>query len=269
MAALSITAAWTEAAAFVKHEARLLFPIAFMLVALPSGILQLIMPPAVPGQTPSAGAWLLFLPVAAVLGMIGTLALTHLALRPGASVGEALQLGARRFIILLAASLLVFVGFAIAAFPVLLLVGGVAVFAGGGAEPSPGLVLLLALLIGGAAVALWVRLLLISPVVAAEGTGPVAVIRRSWELTRGYFWRLLAFVLLVLLVFAVVTLVAGAIGGILIILVAGQPEPGSLASLLVILIGVTVNMVITVYVAAMHARIYRQLAGGAPTDVFD
>ncbi|MDQ4088127.1 MAG: hypothetical protein M3177_09005, partial [Pseudomonadota bacterium] len=105
-------------------------------------------------------------------------------------------------------------------------------------------------------------------VAAAEPVGPVTVIRRSWDLTRGHFGKLLGFILLVLLVFAIVSIVVGAVGGLLIVLLVGQPDPGSLSAFLIVLVGVAVNMVATVYLTALNARIYRQLSGGGAQDVF-
>jgi uncharacterized membrane protein len=153
----------------------------------------------------------------------------------------------------------------VAAFPVLLLL---VLAAGGGGQPNPEVIQLLPLVIIVPALMLWARLMLITPATAAEAVGPVAVIRRSWELTRGHFWKLFVLLLLVLLVLGVVTGVGAFVGGLLVILVAGQPEPGSLPALLVILISVALHTLITVYVAPLHARIYRQLAGGERHDVF-
>ena len=48
MANLSITTAWNETASFVQREARLLFPIAFLLIALPGGLFQMMLPATVP-----------------------------------------------------------------------------------------------------------------------------------------------------------------------------------------------------------------------------
>ena len=76
MANLSITTAWNETASFVQREARLLFPIAFLLIALPGGLLQMLMPATVPGQPPEFGAWLLIVPVGIIAGMIGSISIS-------------------------------------------------------------------------------------------------------------------------------------------------------------------------------------------------
>lgn len=267
MPVLSITAAWNEAEAFVRREARLLFPIAFMLVALPTAVLQLVTPRADPGQLPPPGSWLLFLALATVTSAIGSLALTHLALQPGASVAEALQRGARRFIMLIGAGILVVVGAFLALVPLILALGAVGM-AGPGAGPSAALTLLVVIVAASVALLLSARLLLVTPVAAAEDVGPIGMLRRSWDLTRPHFWKLLKFVLLILVVFVVVSMVVFLLAGMVILALAGPPQPGSLGAFLAVLAAAALNMVFAVYVAALHARIYRQLVGGERLDVF-
>lgn len=266
MANLSISEAWNESASFARREAQLLFPVAFLLMALPGAVLQMFAPQPVPGQPPELGLWLAFVPVVVVLSLIGTLAVTHLALRPGSSVGEALQLGARRFLPLLGAVLLIGLGAAILIFPLAI----IATILGGGASgaPTPAALGLLVLLCVPVFVFFWVRLALTTPVAAAEGAGPIAIIQRSWALTQGHFWPLLGFLLLFVIVLFVVTLAVGAVGGLLIFFIAGTPEPGSLAMLFVMLLSALVNAIVGALFAVALARIYVQLGGTGRADVF-
>ena len=268
MANLSITTAWNETASFVQREARLLFPIAFLLIALPGGLLQMFMPVAVPGQPPQVGAWLLLIPVAIVASMIGSISISYLALRPGASVGEALEVGARRFIMLFAASLLIGLAAIILFVPLVLIIGGGAAMGGTPSVAMVGLIGLFAIVFLVVVLAFWVRLMLMTSVAAAENSGPIGIISRSWELTSGHFWKLLGFVLLAFVVFMVISMVVGAIGGIAIVLMAGQLEPGSFATFLVMLVGALVNMVMTVYFTTLLARIYLQLSGSGRESIF-
>jgi hypothetical protein len=262
MARLSITTAWNESALFVRREARLLFPIAFLLVSLPGLVLRLAMPAVEPGQATPPGFWLLLLPVALSLGLIGTLALSFLALRPGASVGEALRRGGRRFLLLLAAILLAVVGPTLAAALLLAAAGP-----GSGAAGARADALLLSLLII-PFVALWVRLMLMTPVAAVEDVGPVRIIQRSWALTRGHFWKLLGFVLLSAIAVLVLLFAVSATGGILIFLVAGPPRPDSFAMMLVLLLAALLQAAISALFATLTARIYAQLSRPRTPDVF-
>jgi hypothetical protein len=266
MATLSITTAWNETAAFARREAPLLYPIAFALIALPSALLQAMMPVAAPGEIPPAGAWLAMVPVALLTSLIGTLAITYLALRPGTSVGEALAVGVRRFLILVGAALLMGLALVLAMIPILLIVG-VAAGTGGG-PPSTALALVPLLAILPLIAFVWVRLMLMTPVTVAEPGGSIAVIRRSWALTRGHFWTLLGFVLLFVLVAMVASIAVSAVGGLIVYVIAGPPQPGSAPMIAVLLVAALLNSVISALFATFVARIYVQLADTGLADIF-
>lgn len=262
MARLSITTAWNESADFVRREARLLFPVAFLLISLPGLVLQLAMPAVERGQPAPPGPWLALLPVVLCLGLIATVAMSFLALRPGASVGEALRRGLRRFPLLLAAGLLALTGPVLAAALLLAAVGTDGGAAGPGADALLLSLLMLPLL------ALWVRLILITPVAAAEDCGPLEIVRRSWALTRGHFWKLLGFLLLAAIAVLIALLAASTIGGILIVLVAGPPRPDSFAMMLALLLAALIQAAISALSATLAARIYAQLSAAPRGNVF-
>src|SRR5580765_4017813 len=110
---LSVSTAWDETAALAKRKAWRLFLIAFSLLSLPAAILRLIAPVTAPGHLPEAGSWLLLVPIVTVASLIGAVAISRLALRPGEGAAAALAAGLRRCAPLLGAALLV--GFAGAA----------------------------------------------------------------------------------------------------------------------------------------------------------
>lgn len=260
---LSITTAWNETAAFVAREAQLVLPIGFLLMALPGALLQLVMPVPAPGQLPQAGLWMAAVPVAILVSLVGTLAVTLLALRPGTSVGEALQHGLRRLLPVFLALLLVSFGAGIAVLPVFILFGLAAMATG-----TPAVGALALFVIFPIALILWARLSLITPVAAAEPIGPIAILQRSWALTRGHFWTLLAFLVLLVVVALVISVAVSAIGGIFVFFVAGLPEPGSLAFYLMLILSALVQAVLSTLFAVMVARVYAQLAGDGQVGVF-
>jgi hypothetical protein len=254
LADLSLNTAWNETAAFVKREARLLLPTAFLLIALPAAVLQALVPSPTSGEAAEPSGWLflLFIPMV-LISIVGTLAITNLALRPGLTVGEAIRLGVRRLLPLIGATLLLALGIILLMIPLVLL----AMLVG----TAPAAVFVLSLLIAGVALFLWVRLMFVTPVAAVENEGPVGILRRSWRLSGLHVWQLLGFILLVVIVFIVLTLAVSALAGIVIILLAGQPEPGSFSSFLILLVGALLQAVLTVYFICIIARIYAQLAG--------
>ena len=270
MATLSITTAWNETTQFVQRESRLLFPIAFLLIALPAGIIQLFMP--TPGAPPSEvfAALALVIPLAligGILGMIGTIALSYLALRPGASVGEALQAGGRRFIFLFVAWLLIGIAAALALIPFVVVA---ALTSGQAAQPnqlSPAAALLLLVYFAGF-LAVWIRLMLTTPIAAVEKAGPIEMLTRSWNLTRGHFWRLLGFAILFALAAGIAIFAISAIVGIVIFLIAGPPLPGTTSMILVLLVWAILQSAASVLAATLISRIYAQLSGFGREGVF-
>lgn len=255
MLRLSITEAWNETALLVRKDVGPFFLIAFGLVALPGVAFQFFEPADAAGQprTDSPFALLIF-PVLAIV-VIGLLTLTTLALGHRNIVGEAIAHAARRCLALFGAMLLFSIAFTIVLLPV-------AAFAMTHWRAEPGLVMLLGFLLLVLVFAVWTKMLLLAPVAAAEAGGPLRIIRRSWSLTEGHFWKLLGFLLLMTLVLAVVTGALTAVG-VVIVVFLGQPTPGSLSSLLVLLLGGIVNAAFCMVLSVLTARIYVQLVGNA------
>src|SRR6185295_13788385 len=174
---LDLAAAWDETAALARGGTRPIFPIAFLLMALPAAMLQAIAPVTAPGRLPEPGLWLLLAAAMPAASLVGALTISRLALRPGEGVGTALAAGLRRVVPLLCAALLVGLGavlLAAAAIPLAAALG------------SAWLMLLPIAVI----LFFWVRLILLTPVAALEPLGPAPLIRRAWGLTDGSFWRL-------------------------------------------------------------------------------
>ncbi|MET1110079.1 MAG: hypothetical protein ABWX67_00985 [Allosphingosinicella sp.] len=265
MGRLSITTAWNESADFLKRHFGALFTIAVALITLPNVATQWLAPlPVPPAAGAQAGLWLVLLVLVLLLNMVGSLAISSLALGRENVVGDALRHGVRRLpamagaaFILIAAALILFV-------PLVLATG---VRPEHLIAPTPatagriGLVMLVFVLFG---LFFAVRLMLLTPVAAAEGAGPVAIITRSWALTRGHFWKLLGFVLLITLAAMVAIGVAAMIVGLIVSLVAGPPEEGGLGQLILLLATSLLNAAFIVVMATMVARIYLQLAGPPP-----
>ena len=269
MVNVSVTSAWNETAAFVKREARLLFPLACMLIALPVAVLQALAPAATPGEMPEPGLWLALIPLVMIASLVGNIAISYLAVRPNQSVRDGLDRGARRFLPLFGAALILLVAlmaiFFVASIVAALVVPGAAAGAAGG-QPTPAfglLVLVLSLLLLPVILFAATRFLLMTPIAAAEEGGPIAIIRRSWALTAGYFWKLFGFLVLMLIAMWVVMFAVQVVGGSAIILLAGQPRPGNASALLLILLMAALNTVIAVYFTTMVARIYAQFASPA------
>lgn len=267
MANLSITTAWNESVEFVRREAGLVLPIAFLLMALPGALMQILMQPESPTQLPEAGLWMLILPIGILGSFVGSIAITWLALRPGSSVGESLQVGLRRFIMLFLSYLLITIACVIVMIPLVML------FAGGLATSDDpvaivGASLAVVAIIVVIAIAVAPKLILMTPVATAEDVGPIRIITRSWQLSDGHYWKLLGFLILFAVAAIVVFMVVGIFFGILIAIAAGPPEPRSTSMIVITIISALIQSVVTAMFVTVTARIYHQLTGGSPEKVF-
>jgi len=264
MARLSINQAWTETAEFAKRDFGPLFAIALALIALPNFALQALAPTD-PGSAGGLGMglWALLLLVAMLSSLVGTLAITTLALGRENVVGSAIGHSVRRLPPVLGAVLLVGV-----AAIVLIVILAMLLHIRPEALAAPnretlGRVTLLLLLVTLVMLPFWVKLMLMTPVGSVEPAGPLAIVARSWALTRGHFWKLLGFTLLLVLVLLVVLMVVGSVVGILLTLLLGAPEPGNLPGLLLLLVRGAINAAFSVVFTTMVARVYAQLAGAS------
>jgi hypothetical protein len=260
MATLSIGKAWEDSIAFVRREWQLLFPVAFLFVALPVAILQQMVPPqmaqwamAPRGEPPMLpGSFWLAIALTSLITSFGSLALYALALRPGISVGEALQLGVRRFGTLVLV-LLIFMGVILAAGIVLALVFVALSFVSSSVAGVLALLFSFAAVIFGIVVG--VRMILLNPILIDTALGPVEAIRRSWTLAKRHFWRLFGFIMVIGILSFIVTQAAAVVFGSIAGLLGGATAAqivGGLAS-------IVVSTVVQVYFLVMLARIYRQL----------
>ena len=270
MAALSIGRAWDETKASLQAQRRLLVPVALGLLLLPAVIAAMVQPPVVDGGQPEPGAWMLVVLAMLIVMMVAQLTLVLLVNGWRGSVGEAIARAGRRTPVLIASALIIMV-------PVILLLSVALVITAAGTlgtgefnpaslNPAGTLVLLLCLLV---LIYLSIRLLPMVAVVASEAVGPVGAIKRSFQLTRGNFWRLFVFVLLIMIAFVVAAMVVGAVFGSVITLTLGPAEPWSIPQLLLALIGGVVQAAFIVVYIAMLARIYAQLASAPHASVPD
>lgn len=254
MAGLSISRAWDESKDVIRTDGKLLAAVALAMFVLPGVIVALVSPAAAPGQMPEMGYWTVLSFIAVLVSLVGQLAVVRLALGPRLTVGEAIAHGARRAPAYIGSVFLW-------ALPFLMLIAALIAPYQADPDSAPPAVLfgVIALALLGMYVA--VRLILTSSVASAETVGPVGILRRSWALTRGNWWRLFAALLLFLILFLIVSAAVGAVLGSIIVLVFGPPEPFSVSTLIIALISQIVSAVLTTVLMVLLARVYAQLSG--------
>lgn len=253
--------AWKDASTAVTANRDVLAALGGVFFALPAFALTLFMPPpespqGVDGKAAFAllgdyyrHAWPALL-VISILSMLGSLTiLTLFSDRTRPTVGEAMRRGARAILPLLGAQLLL----GLAAGGMMLLILAI-----GGASGNALLSALLVVAFGIGLVFVMVRFALISPVIVAEGQrSPVQALRRSWALTGGSMWHLIAFfVLLVIVMLLLYLLIAKGIG-----LVVALITSGAVTRTINDLVAACLQAVLSVYSVAVLAATHRQLAG--------
>jgi hypothetical protein len=257
---LSLSQAWEETKAIAAHDGRLLGSVALALIALPTAVSTLVTPK---GMSQSNALWIdLVVIVASLVALAGQLALIRLAIGPSTTVGAAIAHGIRRMPLYLLAVVMIAVVLVLAAIPfaVALAAIGVPIEQAPKAVSGPMLaaaVLYLILLLCAA-----VRMIMAAPAASAEDVGPFGIIRRSWSLTSGAFWRLLGFLLLFLIGAIILLMAIQSVAALVVALTLGPVDPMSASALVVALTRALANAAINTFFAVMLARIYVQLAGG-------
>jgi hypothetical protein len=258
VARMSLSKAWDETKGVLSRDGKLLAAVALALLVLPGVLSDLLTPAAPAGEMPEPGAWMVIALVAILIGVIGQLAIVRLALTSGLKVSDSIRHGAARAPSYLGAVLIWIMPFALA---FALLMPRITP-----EQPNAAAALGFLLLLP-VAIFIFVRLSPLVAVASQEGLGPIRLLKRSWQLSRGSWWRLFAFMLICVAALLVLYLAVGAVVGSLVSLFVGRIEPMSLAALFVSLATQLVTSVITVGFLVMLARIYLQLAGPAHADV--
>ena len=257
MAGLSISRAWDETRQVIARDGGLLTTVALALFVLPGVISETVTPAAKPGELPPFGYWTIAAVLALIIALVGQLSVIRLALGSRLTVGEAIGHGAKRAPAYLAATLMWLLPFSLAA---VLLAQSIT-----GEAPSAGAALALLVLLP-VLIFVAIRMIMTSSVASAETVGPLDILRRSWELTRGHWWRLFGFFIIFVIGVVVAIAAAGMVVNILAELIFGSVDPMTVGALLVALVTQIVSAAVSVLLMVMLARIYTQLAGASAVE---
>jgi hypothetical protein len=260
---LSIGKAWDDARSAIVANRRLITPVALGLILVPAVVSAMIEPRTAAGTDPEAGPWMLFTLVMIIVMLAGQMAIVLLTNGWNGSVGEAIVRSMKRLPTLMLAALMVMVPLILILSLVLAIIGlatgADGQFSAASLSPTGWLVVLFGFVI---ILAVGVRLLPMIVLIASGDLGAVAAIRRAFQLTRGHFWKLLAFMLLATVAFLIVASAAGAVIGSVVSLALGRPEPWSVSLLLVALTAGLIQAAFIAIYTAMLTRITAQLDGG-------
>ena len=261
MAKASISKAWEDTRVILRKEARLLTTVALALIVLPSTVIGAISPDTLTGTGVAGPGTVIAILLILALGIIGRITFARIALGSSDTLGGVMQLALQRSV----NALLAFVLFSL---PFALLFAPLVLRAQEGSTPLPPEVSVPILVLMIAVLALGVRfLLMVIPASAVERLGPVALLKRSWSLTRGNWWRLIGFVLLIFIAASIAGWVVRAVLGGVLLLAGGEIEPLSVTALVLAAATSIVSALFAVVFAVMIARVYAQLAGDQQPEV--
>lgn len=268
--------AWSEATAKLSANFSLLailggvfffVPSLLMFVAMPDMMGALMSPNMDPSDMEAMmanlgptffGAYLLIL-LASFVGYVAMIAL--LGDNTRVSVGEAIGIGFKALLPLLAIMIILAIAYFIIALLFGLVIGLLAAAVGQastGAAAGLTFILVIAMLVG----VLWVltRLSMITPIIAIEGTmNPFAVLSRTWSLTKPAQGRLFLFYVVLFIAYIVIAVVLFMVIGLLAAAVGGTSVLGFVNGL----IGAFVAMLFS----AIFVAVYNQLAGSTATNI--
>lgn len=258
MPKLSLSKAWDETRSHFPRDGKVYAAVALALYVLPATIFGTLFPGALMGTAPPDGATSLLMLAVIVLSLVGQIAMVALALRPIA-VREAIGHGLRRAPAALAAFIIFLLPVILALAPFL------PAIVQAPNNPPPG-ALLAATLVMLTAFILGVRLaLLLVPVAAAERIGPIALLKRSWALSSGNWWRLAVFLVVYYAASYISARAIGFVVGGILIFLSGPLQPASLGALALAAALGAVGAIFTTIFSLMLAGIYAQLAAPSAT----
>lgn len=271
---------WTMALALLSANAQLLAVIAGVFLLLPGTLFYVALPDmaALATQTnpdpeqviamlrEAMGPLIILGLVMFVAQTIGYLAMIALMGDDRPTVGDALRRALSFLPTAIGVTLLMLLGYLAIAFAfgmvIALLIGGSTAIGGEVLGAVFGVISVIAMLV--AIVYLATRFILTMPVIALEGiTGPLAVCKRSWALTKSHSLKIFVFFVLIFVAYFVIAMILGAVFGVIAGLLGSGAASALILGLSNGLIGAAVAMLFSGILVAMH----RQLAGLSPTAI--
>ena len=260
MQGLSISRAWEETRALLWREGKLATSVALAMIALPVTVAGLVNPSGTASMRDPL--WIdIVMVICSLIVLSGQLALIRLALPPSTSVGDAIRHGLVRMPVYVAAAVLIAIGLLLAALPLVVILAAVGAPTDEAQLVQSPIFLFVCFVYLLFLCFIAVRMIMGSPAASAEPIGPIAIIRRSWTMTGGHWWRLFGFLILFLVGAGILLIAVSTVAGTIVSLFLGPLEPLSASALVTSLIEAVFQAAVSVIFAMMLARIYAQLSG--------
>jgi hypothetical protein len=257
-----MSAVWDESAALIRREQKLLIPVALATIGIGSFISGFTQP-----ETAGAGlgiAGIVGFIIGNILSLIGNLAIMALALMPGMSVAESLNLAMSRLPKMLAVAGIFLIGVIVMIIPVALAIGfsGEPISENMTLQELPAIAILVVAIVSLVLFYLLARLITLTAVIVDQNPPAVEAVRSSFMATREIAAKVVGVMLLFLVVTLVVSGAATSISGILFGMIGkavGAPFLGKgLAVLVTGMISALISIVSTVFAAMLYRKLSAQ-----------
>lgn len=251
-----MSAAAEQTGSFMRREGGLVLPVAFATFGVAFILLSLIMPEPTDRASMQSGLWALGAFPLFFFMMAGQVAISYLVLRPGVSVRDALGAAMKRIPTIVGVVFLLILGLFGVAMVLSLVSVMLGAVMGASIEATAALVTLVVL-----AVMAWLaaRLLLLWPLLADKREGVRQSLKQAFRLSKPYFWKFLAVVIVSTIV---ISLGLGAVqmglGSVLLIVGRLVGAEGAALLLTVILVAL-LSAAVQAFIAVLLANLYRQL----------
>jgi hypothetical protein len=255
-----MSAIWDESAALIRRESHLLVPVALATIGVGAVISGITQP-----ETTGAGlglAGILGFVIGNILNLIGNLALMALALMPGISVSESLNLAMARLPKTLAIVGVFLIAIFVMAIPIAIIIGmsGTAINENMTFQELPPVALLVVLIISLALFFLIARLITLTATIVDRNPPIIEAIRSSIAATRGIAAKVVGVVLLFLIVTIVVSAAVGSIAGIIFGMIGKAVGAPLLGKGLAVLVTGMVSALFSIVSTVFGAILYRKLS---------
>ena len=227
---MTASALWQAIVAMLRNDFSLLFAVIAPFTLLVAMVVDLFgpePPTTLAGFTPRVAVVLLLIP--SIIGAFGQLALTALLATPGITPRQAFGRAAAALLPYLAAVLVI--------------------------TPLTTLGLVLLIVPG---LYLFGRMILVGPVIIAEGLRPVPALRRSWAMTAPHGGAILWLIVLAILFVLGASVLASGIGAALAVVLTAVGLK-SVAGVVAALVGAVISTLFTMASAAAGVVIYRRV----------
>ena len=263
MTRMSISDCWDESRAFLLRESRLLAPLALALLFLPRVVTRMAEFGEQSQKDPSPTYLLLFF-AQVLISAVGQLSISRLALGFRDQLGETIRHSVRRLPPYVGALAIFAVPLSLA-FVVLVSASEVAKKSGNQGLALVVLTGLIALMVG--VLVVFTRALFVTAVASVEQGSAIAVLRRSFALSRGHALRMLGAAMLFLIGGGLAILALSFAFGTVVTLLLGQPEPWTVPALLIALADAACETVLALVFTVFFARLYalRVVDPGVPS----